>query len=108
MRMRVVFFLTSFVCRRYTHFSRAFIASVAACVFDISAHFTQPPVSPWEVYKQGLNSPTGQSFAAWMQGLMMTGPAAASFQALMFSATFLGGSPVRPCICLVCFCCLRG
>ena len=75
------------------------MAALGAYVVDIATKWTPCPVSPMEVYKEGIQSETGQKFAMWTQGLIMTGPSAPSFMGVMFAGAFLNSTPV---------CCLLG
>ena len=110
---------------RFTYHGRAFMAALAGYVFDIQSKWVPCPVSPMDVYKNGVQSGPGQQFAMWAQNLLMGGPAATSFHGLMFCGAFVSNSPVPPalgiivlvrvCVCAcVCVCvfyaraCARG
>lgn len=86
---------------RYTYHGRAFMAALAGYGFDIQSKWVPCPVSPMEVYQQGVQSGVGQQFAMWAQNLLMGGPAASSFQGLMFCGAFVSNSPVPPALGII-------
>lgn len=86
---------------RYTYHGRAFMAALAGYVFDIQSKWVPCPVSPMDVYKNGVQSGPGQQFAMWAQNLLMGGPAATSFHGLMFCGAFVSNSPVPPALGII-------
>eukprot|EP01044_Picomonas_judraskeda_P018132 COSAG03_NODE_3536_length_1961_cov_2.366273_2_plen_309_part_01 len=86
---------------RFTYHGRAFMAALAGYVFDIQSKWVPCPVSPMDVYKNGVQSGPGQQFAMWAQNLLMGGPAATSFHGLMFCGAFVSNSPVPPALGII-------
>lgn len=87
---------------RYSYFSRAVMCALGAYVVDIATKFEPCPANPMDVYKQGIQSPAGQSFALWTQKMMMTGPTATSLHGMMFAGAFLNSTPCPPALgCLL-------
>jgi len=86
---------------RYTYHSRAFMAALAGYLFDIRSKYVPCPVNPMDVWNQGVQSGAGQQFAMWAQNLLMAGPAATSFQGMMFCGAFVSSAPVPPALGII-------
>ena len=76
---------------------RAFMAALAAYLFDIQSKWVPCPVKPMDVYNAGIQSGPGQQFAMWAQNLLMGGPAATSFHGMLFCGAFVSNTPVSLC-----------